>query len=400
MRFDFTTRLNREGTNALALDAVGKMKGAPKPPKEGYSYLPMWVADMNFIACPSITESIIRRAEHPAYGYFLPENAYLNAVLSWQREHNRMEIPEEALGYENGVLGGIASGLRALAAPGECVLLLSPTYIGFTHSIKDAGYRIILSEMKKDDTGLFRMDLADMEAKIQKYHIHVFVSCNPHNPTGRVFTRKELEEMYALFEKYRVDVLSDEIWSDILIGGAVHTPLQSISLYAKAHTAAFYAPSKTFNLAGLVGSYHVIYDPALRDRITAAGRKTSYNSGNLLSMAALEGAYSEEGSAWVKELNEVLTENVNAAISMIRNHFRGVLVTPPQGTYMLFLDCTQYCKTSGRTLDEVLQAGWDVGVGWQDGRPFHGPCHIRMNLALPTKDVEDAFARLKEHVFL
>ena len=206
--------------------------------------------------------------------------------------------------------------------------------------------------------------------------------------------------MYALFEKYRVDVLSDEIWSDILIGGAVHTPLQSISLYAKAHTAAFYAPSKTFNLAGLVGSYHVIYDPALRDRITAAGRKTSYNSGNLLSMAALEGAYSEEGSAWVKELNEVLTENVNAAISMIRNHFRGVLVTPPQGTYMLFLDCTQYCKTSGRTLDEVLQAGWDVGVGWQDGRPFHGPCHIRMNLALPTKDVEDAFARLKEHVFL
>lgn len=400
MRYDFTTRLNREGTNALALDAVGVMKNAPKPPKEGYSYLPMWVADMNFIACPTITEHLVRRAEHPAYGYFLPEEKVFDAILDWQREHNHVEIPREAIGYENGVLGGIASGLRALAAPGECVLLLSPTYIGFTHSIQDAGYRIILSEMKRDAEGLFRMDLADMEAKIQKYHIHVFVSCNPHNPTGRVFTRSELEEMYRLFEKYGVDVLSDEIWSDILLDGAVHTPLQSISPYARAHTAAFYAPSKTFNLAGLVGSYHVICDPALRDRITAAGRKTSYNNMNLLSLAALEGAYTREGAEWVRELNQVLSENVRTAAAMIREHFQGVDVTPPQGTYMLFLDCTAYCRKSGRTLDEVLQAGWDVGVGWQDGRPFHGPCHIRMNLALPTGDVEEAFTRLRDHVFV
>ncbi|MCH4034916.1 MAG: aminotransferase class I/II-fold pyridoxal phosphate-dependent enzyme [Lachnospiraceae bacterium] len=400
MNFDFTTRLERSGTDALALDAVGVMKGAPRPPKDGWTYLPMWVADMNFAAFPGITEKILERAKHPAYGYFMTGDAYFGAIQRWQEMQNGVEVPKEAIGYENGVLGGISSGLRALAAPGECVLLLSPTYIGFTRTIRDAGYRIITSDMVQDESGTFRMDLADMEAKIQKYHIHVFVSCNPHNPTGRVFTRKELTEMYDLFAKYRVDVLSDEIWSDLLLDGAHHVPLQTISPYAKAHTAAFYAPSKTFNLAGLVGSYHVIYDPALRDRITAAGRKTGYNDMNLLSMVALEGAYTEEGRAWVQQLCGVLSENARLAVKCIREELPGVSVQPPQGTYMLFLNCADYCEKHGKALDDVLAAGWDVGVGWQDGRPFHGPHHIRMNLALPTSDVADAFSRLRDHVFV
>ena len=162
---------------------------------------------------------------------------------------------------------------------------------------------------------------------------------------------------------------------------------------------AVYAPSKTFNLAGLIGSYHIIYNKYLRDRVTAHGDATHYNEMNVLSMHALIGAYQPEGHAWVDELRQVLTGNVDYAYGYITSHFQGVELSRPQGTYMLFLDCTGWCREHGRTIDQLLQAGWDVGVAWQDGRLFRGPCHIRMNLALPLSRVQEAMERLSKYVF-
>ena len=164
-------------------------------------------------------------------------------------------------------------------------------------------------------------------------------------------------------------------------------------------TVAMYAPSKTFNLAGLVGSYHIIYNQRLKDLCDKESSLCHYNSMNLMSMYALLGAYGDEGELWTEELCQTIAGNVDFALDFIREHFDGVTLSRPQGTYMLFLDCQGWCEKHGKTLDQLLQAGWDVGVAWQDGRPFHGPCHIRMNLALPTARVEEAFARLKEYVF-
>ena len=194
-------------------------------------------------------------------------------------------------------------------------------------------------------------------------------------------------------------VISDEIWSDIILPGHTHIPTQMVSEDARRRTVALYAPSKTFNLAGLIGSYHIIYDPYVRDRVNACAAKSHYNSMNVLSMYALIGAYQPEGYEWVDELCQVLGGNVDYACDFIARNFEGVRVSKPQGTYMLFLDCSGWCAAHGKTLDELLQAGWDVGVIWQDGRPFHGPCAIRMNLALPLSRVQEAFDRLKRYVF-
>ena len=195
-------------------------------------------------------------------------------------------------------------------------------------------------------------------------------------------------------------MISDEIWSDLLLNGHKHTPLQSVSEDAKNRTIALYAPSKTFNLAGLVGSYHIIYNSYLRNRVRAVGSKSHYNSMNVLSMHALIGAYKPEGQEWVDELCQVLSENVNYACDFIKTHFPGVKVSKPEGTYMLFLDCEDWCKTHKKTLDELEKAGWDVGVAWQDGRIFHGEYAIRMNLALPLSRVKEAFNRLEKYVFV
>ncbi len=397
MSYDFSTLPDRAGHDALAWEII-PVEGASV--REGFSTIPMWVADMNFATVPAVPAAITERASHPIYGYFLPREEYHAAIIDWQhRRHGITGLSTEHIGYENGVLGGVISALGAISSPGDQVLLHSPTYIGFTNSLKSAGYRITLSPLRQDGEGVWRMDFVDMEEKLRGGNIHAAILCSPHNPAGRVWERWELEQAMELYRKYDVYVISDEIWADLTLFGHKHIPTQSVSEDAKHRTVALYAPSKTFNLAGLVGSYHIIYDRWLRDRVRKIGAQNHYNNMNVLSMYALIAGYSQEGEQWLNELTGVLGDNVTFATDYIAAHFPGVHCAKPEGTYMLFLDCTAWCAAHSMTLDELLRRGIEVGVIWQDGRPFNGDCHIRMNLALPTAYVKEAFDRLDRYVF-
>lgn len=400
MKYDFTTIIDRHGKDAIAIDGVGRKPGRPMLPDEGFDVIPMWVADMNFPTVPTIQEAIIKRATHPAFGYFAPTEEYYQCIIHWQKSRNGvMDLSEEHIGYENGVLGGVVSALTAYAAPGDAVLVHSPTYIGFTHCLNNNGFRIVHSPLVKDEDGIWRMDFADMEEKIKQNHIHVAIFCSPHNPCGRVWQLDEIQKAMEIYERNDVIIISDEIWSDIILEGHKHIPTQSVNAWAHEHVVALYAPSKTFNLAGLIGAYHIIYNQTLRDRINSKASKSHYNSMNVLSMHALIGAYQPEGCVWLDELREVITGNVNYAVEYIRKHFEGVELMKPEGTYMLFIDCEKWCKQHGKTIEEVEKAGYRVGVAWQDGRMFHGPYSIRMNLALPLARVQEAFERLNQYVF-
>lgn len=401
MKYDFTSILDRTGKDAIALEPFkapwAKFSGKVK---EGFDLIPMWVADMNFPVVPTIPQAMIERAMHPAYGYFIPREEYFDSIIKWHETRNHVTgLKAEHIGYENGVLGGVVSALNVICSKGDSVLLHSPTYIGFTNSLTNNGYKMILSPLEKDENGVYRMNFEDMEQKIVENRIHAAVFCSPHNPTGRVWERWEIEKAMEIYKKHDVYVISDEIWSDILLNGHTHIPTQSVSEDARERTIALYAPSKTFNLAGLVGSYHIIYNKWLKDRIDKESSLSHYNSMNVISMHALIGAYKPEGYEWVEELKEVLSGNVNYACDFIKENFKGVEVTKPEGTYMLFLDCTEWCKEHGKTIRELLEAGIEVGVIWQDGVAFHGPCHIRMNLALPFSRVQEAFERLQKYVF-
>ena len=397
MKYDFTSILDRTGKDAIAVEHI-PIPGAQV--KEGFDRIPMWVADMNFPTVPTIVEAMMERVRHSAYGYFDPSKEYYRSIIRWQETRNGVTgLKPEHIGYENGVLGGVISALNVMCSKGDNVLLHSPTYIGFTMSLENNGYHIVHSPLIKDENGVWRMDFEDMEKKIVKNRIHAAVFCSPHNPCGRVWERWEIEKAMELYKKYDVFVISDEIWSDLILEGHKHIPTQSVSEDARNRTVAMYAPSKTFNLAGLVGSYHIIYNSWLRERVLKESSLSHYNEMNVLSMHALIGAYKPEGYEWVDELRQVLTGNVEFACKYIQDHFEGVEVSKPEGTYMLFLDCTKWCEKHGKTIDELQRAGVEVGVIWQDGRPFHGPCHIRMNLALPLSRVQEAFERLEKYVF-
>lgn len=399
MKYDFETIIDRHGRDALAVDALGK-GWAPGLPKQGFDAIPMWVADMNFPTVPTVCEAIRERVDHPAFGYFDPREEYFDSIIRWQYDRNGVTgLKPEHIGYENGVLGGLISAMGTFCSRGDNILVHGPNYMGFSASLKNSGYNIVLSPLVLDDEGIWRMDFDDMERKIVENRIHAALFCSPHNPTGRVWERWEIEKAMEIYRKYDVFVVSDEIWSDIILNGNKHIPTQSVSEDARQRTVALYATSKTFNLAGLIGAYHIIYNKWMRERVEKESSLSHYNSMNVLSMYALIGAYKEEGREWVDELCETLSANVNYACNYISEHFKGVTASKPQGTYMVFMDCGEWLKTHGMSIDTLLKAGWDVGVAWQDGRQHGGTTHIRLNLALPSSRVQEAFRRMDDYVF-
>ncbi|TCS74359.1 MalY/PatB family protein [Muricomes intestini] len=397
MKYDFTTIMDRAGHDAMAVEQI-PAEGAEV--KEGFSKIPMWVADMNFPTLPTILEEMEERLKHHHFGYFGLSDQYYESIISWHRDRFKvtgMEKPD--IGYENGVLGCVSSSVQAFTAPGEAILLHSPTYIGFTKTVENLGRKIVLSDLKRDEKGTWRMDYEDMEKKLEENHIHCAIFCSPHNPSGRVWERDEIERAMEIYKGHDCVVISDEIWADLTLPDYTHIPTQTVSKDARNRTVAIYAPSKTFNLAGLTGSYHVIYNSYLRDRVEKLSGASHYNSCNVLSMHALIGAYKPEGREWVDELRHVIGENVEYAYHYVTSHFKGVSLARPEGTYMLFLDCEQWCQEHKKSLDELLRSGIEVGVIWQDGRPFHGEYAIRVNLALPHELVKEAMERLRKYVF-
>ena len=391
MPYDFTTMLDRRGRDSIAADYI-PIPGASV--RKGVEPIPMWVADMSFPVAPAILEAMQRRLDFPSLGYFPLPPAYYDAIISWQRRRNGVEgLTAEAIGYENGVLGGVSTAIQMLTAPGEKILLHAPTYVGFTHVLEDAGRTAVHSALRQDEHGVWRMDFADMEQKLREEKIHLAIFCSPHNPTGRVWERWEIEQAMALYAKYDCTVISDEIWSDILMPGHRHIPTQSVSEDAKRRTLAFYAPSKTFSLAGLVGSYHIVYDAALRDRLRRRSAVSHYNSPNILSVYALIAGY-DKCEDWVDEMCRVIDANHAFACGHIERCWPGVTVMRPQGTYMLFLDCGAWCDENATAFPALLRRGVEAGVIWQNGEDFFAPRSIRLNLALPAEKLKEAFARL------
>ncbi len=394
--YDFTTVLDREGRDCIAADRI------PFPDvrvKEGFSRIPMWVADMSFPPAPEITAAMGRRLAYPFFGYYAYPEAFYRAIIDWQRRRNRVTglLPEN-IGYENGVLGGVSSAIQMLTCPGEKILLHSPTYVGFTHVLENIGRTARHSPLTRDTAGIWRMDYADMERKLRDENIHTAVFCSPHNPSGRVWEREEIEQAMELFKKYDVTVISDEIWSDIIMPGFTHIPTQSVSEDARNRTLSFYSPSKTFSLAGLVGSYHIVYNKALRDRLEGQSAMTHYNAGCVLSMHALIAAYNE-AEAWADEMIRTVDENFRVAAEFFTEHFPYLRFMRPQGTYLLFLDCSEWISENGDSLHALLRRGIEVGVVWQNGEDFLFPDSIRLNLALPRSQLLEALDRMRRFVF-
>ena len=391
MKYNFDEVIDRKGTHAVKVERLPK--GADK------DSLALWVADMDFACAEPILKALHERIDRKIFGYTMYEaDECMDAVTGWMKKRYGWEESRENLFFCPGVVAAYAALINLLTEPGDGIVLQRPIYYPFTNKANSNG-RIPVDNALIYENGAYRIDFEDLDKKMADPANKVLVVCSPHNPTGRVWTEDELKKTVEICKKYDKWIICDEIHCDLIRRGVTFTPIMNVAPEYADHIVVCTAPSKTFNLAGLIGSYHIIYNKRLKDRVLKESSLCHYNSMNVLSMHALMGAYTPEGQEWVGELREVIGENVAYACDYIDKHFEGVSVTRPQGTYMLFVNCEEWCKAHDKSLEDVLKMGYEAGVFWQNGKPFHGEWYIRMNLALPTSRVKEAFDRLDKYVF-
>lgn len=374
------------------LDRRGKGIKWDAPPygADPAEMVPMWVADMDFATPDYVTGAIARRLAHPTFGYFELDSRFYDAVISWQsKRHGCTGLLPEMIRYQNSTVGGLVAAVRLLTEPGGPVLVNQPNYTGFTYGIKDAGRQMVLSPLKQDENGIFRMDLDDMEHKIAREGIHCAILCSPHNPSGRVWTQEELERFSALCEKYGVYVVADEIWSDFVFTPNRHIPTQQATAYLREHTIAFSAPTKSFNLAGLCISYSMVFGEELRARFHAFCKRDHYNVPNVLSAEALIGAY-QNGHAYVDALLAYIRTNMELVSTTLARELPKAGVYLPEGTYTMWIDTHNLSGTD----DEIIARLVKAGVVPNAAEDYNGTGHIRLNLACPRSQVQLALERM------
>ena len=377
MKYDFDELVERRGTNCVKWD-------------ESLSpdVIPLWVADMDFCVAPAIQKALQQRVEHGVFGYNIVPESYYEAVISWFRRRHQWEIQRQWILYTTAVVPAMSCVIKALTMPGEKVLILSPAYNCFFSSIRNNGCEVFESPLKAEgDT--FEIDWQDFEAKCADEKTTLFLLCNPHNPSGRVWTREELQRMYDICHQYGVKVASDEIHCELIMPGYKFVPLGTVI----DDCVVMNSPSKNFNTAGLQIANIICPHPSWRRRIDRAININEVCDVNPFGIVALQAAYNESED-WMNELNQYLWGNYTILCDFIEKNIPQWKVCRLEGTYLPWVDISAMGITSQELCDRLLRDAkvW-VNPGTMYG-PKTGEGYVRLNIATQRSRLVEALNRV------
>ena len=376
--YNFDNIIERRGTGCVKWDEADN------------GVIPLWVADMDFAVAPAIQEAIRKRAEHPIFGYTFIQEDYYEAVISWFKRRHHWTIAREHILYTIGVVPAMSVAIKALTLPGEKVLILSPDYNCFFSSVKNNGCEVVESVLRfRDETRRFEVDWEDFEAKCADEKCTVFLLCNPHNPTGRVWTREELRQMSDICRRHQVRIVSDEIHCELVMPGHHFCPMGLIDETA----IILNSPSKSFNIAGLQTANIICTDAATRRRLDRVININEVCDLNPFGPVALIAAYNESEN-WIDELNKYLWDNYTILCDFIGKNLPQWKVMPLEGTYLVWIDVSSCCDNVEAYCDMILQK---CKVWLNPGSMYgstSGEGYLRINLACPKSTLQEALKRL------
>ena len=388
MKYDFDELIERRGTDCVKWDErprVGEHSSGMVPSAD---VIPLWVADMDFKAAPAILEAVKKRAEHGVFGYNIVPESYYEAVISWFRRRHHWEIQREWILYTTAVVPAMSCVIKALTMPGEKVLILSPAYNCFFSSIRNNGCEVLESVLKRFQLS-FEIDFDDFERKCVDEKTTLFLLCNPHNPTGRVWTREELQCMYEICHRHGVKIASDEIHCELIMPGYKFVPFGTIT----DDCVVMNSPSKNFNTAGLQIANIICSHPSWRRRIDRAININEVCDVNPFGIVALQAAYNESED-WIGELNEYLWGNYQMLCDFAAQHLPQWKVCRLEGTYLPWVDISATDMSSQAYADRLLREAkvW-VNPGTMYG-PQSGEGYIRLNIATQRSRLQEALERI------
>lgn len=384
--YDFDKLISRRGTNSLKHDGAA-LRGMPE------DAIPMWVADMDFMAPPESVLAAVQAAAHGVYGYTLPPRGYHDSIIRWHRARYGWQIEKDWIVDSPGVMATVSSAIRAFTETGDAILIQEPVYYCFAQAIYLNGRRVVSSDLVYGD-GQYQIDFNDFEDKIVSNNVKMFLLCHPHNPTGRVFDADELRRMGEICMLHGVLVFSDEIHEDFVYAPRVHVPYATLGENFADSCVVCNAPSKTFNLAGLHTAAAVVPNTKLRAKLERSFGAAFCGGVNAVGGAATEAAYTYGGS-WLEELKSYLLSNYAILKDGLAEKLPLARVQDLQATYLAWLDF----RALGLPHDQVRDTVWRRAKLWlNDGRSFgeSGAGFMRINLACPASVVREAVDRLAE----
>ncbi|CCQ93851.1 Cystathionine beta-lyase PatB [[Clostridium] ultunense Esp] len=385
--YDFDRVIDRQNTNSVKWDKLEELYG-----KE--DLLPLWVADMDFPVPTAISEALKTRMKHGVYGYNFTSSEYYESVISWMNRRHSWHVKKEWIIFTPGVVPALSYAVRAFTKPGDKVILQSPVYHPFYNSIGDNGRHVVTNPLIYRD-GKYYMDYEDLERKIDSRTRLLFL-CSPHNPVGRVWTKEELARLGQICLKNDILIISDEIHFDIIFKGYNHTVLANVSQELKENSIICTAPSKTFNIAGLQISNIIIPNKKIRERFSLELEKDHITRPNIFGAEALIAAYNESED-WLDELLEYLEENKNYFINFVENNIPQLKVIEPEGTYLVWVDCSGLNMNSEELKDFFINK---CRLALNHGEMFgeEGKLFQRFNIGCPRSILEKALMRLKKGI--
>ncbi len=388
--FNFDEQFNRKNTNSLKWDLFKERVKAQYRVEDASEILPMWVADMDFAIAQPITDAIKERLDHPIFGYSYVSDACKGAIQKWfERRHNWTINPNTIL-FHQGVVPALATIIETFTEPGDKISISTPVYPPFFSIPKAQNREVVECDLVAINNS-FEFDFSKLEEQF-KLGVKMYILCSPHNPGGVVWSKEDLENLVQLCIQYDVLLVSDEIHADIVFEGYKHIPTLTVKDADKAKIITCIAPTKTFNIAGIHAAMMVVPNVDMRNKLNLNKAAHGRDDLNILASAAVKAAY-EEGEQWVDEMIAYVSNNMDYVVEQL-NDFKGIRVTKPQSTYLIWIDYRETGYSEEEMMLRLLEKGklaLEPGTKYSEaGRGF-----LRMNVACPLATVKDGVERFK-----
>ena len=389
MRYDFDRYIERRGTGALKFDALKEWYGDE-------NLLPMWVADMDFATPDFIVDALKARLEHPIFGYTLEPEHYRRAICNWIYERHQWKIEGQWISYIPGIVKGIAMAINSLLKPGDKIIIQPPVYHPFRMVAEHNGCQVVENPLRELADGGYEMDFEHLESVAAG--CKMIVLANPHNPVGILWSRETLIRLAEICCRHNIIVISDEIHSDMALWGGKHIPFASVSSAAASCSITFGAPSKTFNIAGIVTSYAIVPNEALREKFFGWMEGNELNHPDIFAPIATVAAF-ENGEAWRREMIEYVEGNILLVEHFLGEHIPQIVPIRPEASFLVWLDC----RGLNMPHSEVVSLFTDgAKLALNEGAMFgeQGQCFMRLNVGTTRANLLSALESLKSAVQL
>lgn len=386
--YNFDEIIDRKGTSCVKYDGL---KNAYQG-KE--NLIPLWVADMDFATPDFIVEALKKRCEHPVFGYTFDDDEYYESIQTWLDYKYHWKTEREWISYIPGIVKGIGLAVQCFTQPGDKVIIQPPVYHPFRLVPTHMGREVVYNPLKLED-GVYKMDFEQLESLIDK-DCKMLILSNPHNPGGVVWEKEALVKLAQICSAHGILVISDEIHAEMTYPQFRHHPFATVSEEAAACSVTFMAPSKTFNIAGIVSSYALVPDSRIREKFYSFLEAGELNAGTIFAFTATKAAYTY-GAEWLQQMRSYVIENVNFVDEYLKKNIPQIKVYRPQASFLVWLDCRELKLTQ----PELVQLFEDkAGLALNDGTMFgkEGEGFMRLNIGCPRSILNQALELLKKAI--